>query len=100
MAIDELLMQSASSKVQGLQTSGNPVNDELLQMVLASIMDPAIDANEVGSQLLQKIAIDTLGPNETTAGSPEGLRTILGTILQSMFAANAEGSKTSKPRSR
>ena len=107
MAIDQLLMRSASSALQELdvspegaasqQNQRNPANDELLQMVLASIMDPEIDANDVGSKLMQQITLDTLGPNETTAGTPEGLRDLLSAILQDLFAANAE---TSKPRSR
>ena len=73
---------------------------ELLKMALAALMDPNIDANDVGSQLLQQITMDTLSPGETTAGTSGGLKKIMDNILQQLFAANAEASKPAASGSR
>lgn len=59
---------------------------QLMEMMLSTLMDPNIDANDVGSQLMQAIAQDALTGGQRGGGTQQGVSAFLRGILQNMAA--------------
>ena len=80
---------------QGAPAQGSsPGSDEqsqLMQLMLGALMDPGIDANDVGSQLMQRITMDALQGG--AGATPQSLLQGLGGILTNLMGANAQGAK-------
>ena len=66
--------------------------DELMKMLLASLLDPKIKADEVGSQLMQRLTMDSMSGGGK-GSSPQGVAGFLKQILGNMAAEQAPNQK-------